>query len=377
MEAAADGQVFQVHSEGYGASGFRLTVRKFRGTDQWLFGGTLWFRPRGDGHWHVGIELDLNPLRFFSHRGVQPAEDPTIEAAERDLRVNRRTRHEASRLTLDGNDNFILPVRVQHALRADWVAVTTRYLELVALLVERELLRCRDTGLDLQVLWSNWTVRHAESTWEFEEHDARQVAREVGERLTEMRENTARTTHANSTSYAVPLQSNVSLGLYAKSATRLRIELRHTGKIRARYQRLARTSVLPNRTLSDVGDFLRFVNERASVRLNTLLASLASIPATHPRSGPYAMVGFINAVTSRCAEHGLPLAWLLLPLLETGRVAEAATRPVRAACEQLVLDGVLHRVRTVQRERWRTYGVAPAYEGLLASLRVAVTGPLA
>lgn len=366
--------MFQVHSNGHGGSGFRLTIRKLRGTDQWLFGGTVWLKPRGDGHWHVGIELDLNPLRFFAHRGALLAETPTIEAAERDLRVNRRVRHEASRRTLDGNDNFILPARVEPALRADWATVTTHYLELIALLVERELLRCRDAGLDLHIHWSDWTVRHAESTWEFEEHDARQVAREIGERLTEMRENTARTTHANSTSYAVPLQSNVSLSLYAKSPTRLRIELRHTGKIRGRYQRLARTSILPNRTLSDVGDFLRFVNERASERISTLLASLSSIPSAHPRNGPYAMVGFINAVTSRCAEQGRPLAWVLLPLLETGRVVEAATRPVRTVCEQLVLDGVLHRVRTVPRERWRTYGVTPAYEGLVASLRTAVTG---
>lgn len=146
----------------------------------WLFGGQLRIHPANSRLVGRGLELrlKLNPTRFFQHKGFR-----FDRATERPgniciLRPMNDRRVQALRESLRFGDNLISEDYLGDAVRADWPALTLRYVELVL----DELEEALNAGggpsqwneritFDLHA-WNSWTVTAAEVYWEARGDDA-------------------------------------------------------------------------------------------------------------------------------------------------------------------------------------------------------------
>jgi hypothetical protein len=352
--------------------------------DGWLFSGRgnirNLARPHG-GVANLEMEINVNPTRFLANH---PGEASVAELAALQPREALRQSSfgdEARRASLTGTDNVLVGARRQGGTafehrQAWWQSVISVYLAHVRTLLTSTLVPHAGNALpqDVQVEVTLPSVAQAECYWEFETDDAITAVKGLAEHLAtaagsvQLRtylpssEVFAQEQQNNSVSVTLPLTDTVHATIYAKTADRVRFEIKYLKDVRGAGARHLRGT--PGVEL--VIDGLR---ENAASRIETIIGALASIMApAEPTAGT--MWSFFDALVWAANNNFGAAQQLHSILMNFGSVSQgvegAASSP--DVLHRLVQRGVLRRIR-IRHGGIPRYTLTPPYAAIHLALK--------
>jgi hypothetical protein len=323
----------------------------------------------------INMTLELNPTRFLAHR--QGATNDTYA----DMRIDPEQVRQRAAATLDGNDNILMgPLRnggtIFERREAWWASVMRDYIGRLERVLRFNLVPTEENGLpparvDLQL----GTVQQAEVYWEGTCADAVSYVLSLGDGISAVAGQMVLRRHfadarqieighnENGVSLVVnlkPSSGDVQLCIYAKSATRVRFEVRYLKDVRG--------TVAAHRTGQlDIHQLLNFARQDASsrmIRFNNALSHLAA--AAFDRSD---LVELLEAIYSAVNHDRAAALALMSPLFNVGAVSETDTGGIapRGVMDRLSASGVVSRVR-VRHGGTRRYALTPVYAGVARAL---------
>lgn len=327
----------------------------------------------------IAMTLDLNPTRFWAHQRFQPNATDDVYAA---LAVDPEVGRQRNAATLDGNDNLLVGFlenggTIFERREAWWDALMQDYLDRLERLLRSSLVPSAENGLPpvrVNLVWGS--VRQAEVYWEMTCPDAVSYVMSLGDRAytaagqMQLRSHfsDARQFQAghneNGVSLAVelkPSSGDVRLCIYAKSATRVRFEVRYLDDVRG--------TVAARRTGSlDTLQLLNFARQDASnrmTRFNQALDQLAT--AEFDRSD---LLALLEAICWAVDDDKAAVRALMSPLINVGAVSETAPGGIapRSVLERLSARGVVNRIQVRRRGGTRRYALTPAYAAVARAL---------
>jgi|GEM_PF-5988936 len=326
--------------------------------------GKVWWAEHRGG-FEFSLDLDLNLTRFVAHRSEAPHDsgDP--------LARNPTIGRSLARQTLDGNDNVLIGAdrlggQVFARRREWWRSWSVTYHDLVL----EDLVRClTPEGFGIQAHIERVTLVKAEIYWEFSHTDATSVVSRLSH---EMASADGATRQFYSTA---PIQSGqernahwskialnraVHLKLYAKTPTRIRVELVYQARIRehARVQCSAEGA--------NIISLLDGLAQDAEQRAVQAVGGLAAL--MQPSEECARLVTALANIAKRVRGSDLTA---VLSLLAAGPIEPTSDDGLlpRRTCSALVRDGVLQRVSL--RFRSRQYRLLPALRRVFQPLPLA------
>jgi hypothetical protein len=384
------------------------------GGREWLFSGQVRFRSTTLGtrqSWGVDLLLEVNLTRFISARGLPSAIIQYAHVDEGLLRADPA--HAATLHALDHKDNVIASnSRLGEAQQANWPAEFVALLRIILEFVQRRIRMDIDViGLGSAAIpqphfvfdWSEWVLKQVEAYWEFYSVDATaeveklrgmlprlaaevrathygtgeapsapgEVLPELDEALSEPELATERQVQS-SQSLSIPLGAEkLNLGIYAKTPTRLRFEVRHYGNVRNSLSGHATVGDVPNDRYEQIEGLLDIVAERSAVRMHLFLRTLARLhTARQPNASTMAF--FLVDLANACGNDRVLMRQLLSELMSTGRLVAGGSSPRAEALDYLLKRRILQKRSVTLNGSKSVYDLWGSYHSLGMVLRAAL-----
>ncbi|MFC5066555.1 hypothetical protein [Flaviflagellibacter deserti] len=327
------------------------------GGTSWLLSGQL----KRVGN-RVRLDLEFNPTRVLAARAgtIFRGEEGWRAAFTRRPDVSASISYE----TMDAADNFVRDEDTRLLLNFDWSRWTSQAVRHVVEIIAEDLGVSPEhpRRLMLSSNW-DWKLRQIETYWEFDVPNAVASARELARIFRENASQWSVTFHdvsrvgeraqvseqgiGNAWSSTIALgATGTSLVAYAKSFTRLRLEVRHLRPPRRIYQ--LPESSLSSSDVASLERMLAFVQQRSAERLTRFLATIEA---------PFAMrtdtsLADLATLLGIIAEHRFrerEISELLTVLIAQGRVVSNVGHRLRPLVDLLVAAEVLRLGRGTHR----------------------------
>jgi hypothetical protein len=358
-------------------------TRKIYIRDGFLFGGAGKIKniaSRAGGTAEINMTLDLNPTRFLAH---QPSGRlGTAEDVYAGLAVDPEHTRPRAATALDGNDNILMGFLQNGGTTFEhretwWDGVMREYLARLERLLRFNLEPSADNGLPpVRVDLEFGSLQQAEVYWEGTCSDAVSWVLSLADRAyTAAGQMQLRRYfpdarqfqeghNENGVSLAVemkPSSGDVRLCIYAKSATRVRFEVRYLVDVRG-------TVAARQRGTFDAIQLLNFARQDASnrmTRFNQAIDQLAT--ASFDRSD---LLALLEAI-SWAVDHDKDAARALMsPLINVGAVSETPAGggvAPRSVLDRLSARGIVNRIQ-LRRGGIRRYALTPTYAAVAQAL---------
>jgi hypothetical protein len=369
---------------------FKIVSRRASGNlpgDRPLFSGKILvsensevsIHPLFNHHACITADLELNPTRYVRHQGYVP--NIGSNAPEWDLgpvRLRTAAWRQAGDSSLDGNDNLLASPRLERvASRQAWPTHLHRYWNAVVQTFDWCFVRAAQHSGCSRVWRPFVSLGRVENYWEFSCTDAVGLVRELEPHLWSLaaRCHTERfpvrtfssqkegcfTTGVtgNAPSIFVSLRAGVSLRVYGKTATRVRLEIVHD---------LSASDFQPGQghTRENLGGFITMIRlcaAEAARELNGVFDAIG--PYLSSDAEPVSVYILFHRVIRAIGNPGQSETVLSILINSGGRIAVMRRDPLALAVRSLVDKRILRATRPYSS----VYRLCPEYAMAIAQLR--------
>lgn len=389
----------------------RLLVREALGFPKPLLSGNVAFKydPR-NRRYACRITLRPNLTRIIAHlEGRRPSTLEPEELVDRIFEPDEDQRTRLSAISLDVNDNLLPPYRTWNMRRIDWGHELTFVVHALFNFITHMIAVSAGqfAGARFRRSFSDWYISNCEIYWEFRSPNALTQVRFIADRLERLSasvdrrlyvpiERTLRLSEYNEelvteevaedgrlrpsvarrgSALEVVMEGgrqNVLLAVYAKTADRIRFEVRYTRKVRDFIPRAYASEAGSNQTLYSIPNLISTLIEvDASPRMNAVLDGIAalSVPVTGETEG---LSRLLTEFASACHGNEALLDALITSLCVHGCLYQIAQRGRKRATDRLVRRGVLRRGVVHRHGRGPTLVPTASFVGVVDALRRAL-----
>lgn len=315
-------------------------------------------------------DITINPTRFFAHLAPENGGGSVPAFRGDDLIPGRNTA--LSQLTLNGSDNMVPDSLIPAALNTDWPHFVQAYANAVAAQITSAIGTAYDVeaerGCDYQPLLilpasSDWSLRQIEQYHEYQcadaiktvseiEPHAWSLSREMQSRRYEpvIRTEVARSHNAKSLTMSLGVQGT-NLAIYAKSADRLRTEIRYQKKP------LAVCGLTASDFQSEPNGLALLVQATGRDATKRLRIWFADYSRTRTRQEPNlgALLMLVSGVVAACNHDMVLVMRVLRMLLEHSGLSpsEARDTPLDEVINYMYDRTLLTKVRSTKSNKGR------------------------
>ncbi len=317
-------------------------------------------------------DFTINPTR---HYALYPGITPIDMARGRLLLLqNPEASLRLKSLSLDGSDNWIMPNDLILFEGMNWDEYLTSILKYAADdLMRKIMLHVRTEEISQYPdRLRSWSVRATELYCEYQHQWARQAVDDFYHSAKNVFTESSEASHSragespsgNSFTFATK-RSGLELATYAKTASRVRFELRLKRYPRQIFPRELPRADYPDSGLHELPRFLRGVRECCGVVAEKICTGLSAIPQSYaaPEDRIKLLYDFMH-IGEVGRQQRLDIA---TALASSGRISAGYDPQMAATLEQMHTSGLLIRYRK-KPNRPRAYGAVPELQRLLGSI---------
>ncbi|MGB4107404.1 MAG: hypothetical protein WBK55_06370 [Alphaproteobacteria bacterium] len=320
----------------------RIAKRK-AGRGRWLFDGKLQVISGGRSVPRIKAHLSINPTRYFANNPPQRRE----RASYSDLKTYESEQAKILRECLDHNDNLVIDDRLDEALDENWREICSRAVERAIEVIQVDIERYSTRDIFVFEHPGAWTVKSLEVYWEYRAVNAPLVVESFCNHAAHYFRRHRRRIHlkeidqeASFASYIFePGRKGVSIAVYAKTQSRIRVECRFTTYPKSIYNKALTDRRFPRGNLSSLFSMIEALAEMAQDEMLPLRAAHKSYKKNVLRR--FGLINTLAAISYMAAQDEMIIHRVIENLLVNKLVVENQDQKYNQALRRMAERNLL------------------------------------